>query len=78
METSWTRFLLSGLSKGTLSPGVPSTTSFPNMVPFSLIFLVRQRVSTPGVKKNFYLSLKFYVLSKDCCVFSYTVLLESL
>lgn len=49
METSWTRFLWSGLSKGILSSGVPSTTSFPNMVPFSLIFLVRQRVSIPGV-----------------------------
>lgn len=52
METSWTRFLLSGLSKGTLSSGVPSTTSFPNMVPFSLIFLVRQRVSMPEVHGN--------------------------
>lgn len=49
METSWTRFLWSGLSRGILSSGVPSTTSFPNMVPFSLIFLVRQRVSIPGV-----------------------------
>lgn len=52
METSWTRFLLSGLSKGTLSSGVPSTTSFPNMVPFSRIFLVRRRVSMPGEHGN--------------------------
>lgn len=49
MDTSWTRFLSSGLSKGMLSSGVPSTTSFPNMVPFSLIFLVRRRVSMPVV-----------------------------
>lgn len=48
METSCTRFLTSGLSKGTLSTGVPSTTSFPNMVPFSRIFLVRRRVSMPA------------------------------
>lgn len=46
-DTSLTKFRVSGLSKGTLSAEVPSTTSFPSMVPFSRIFLVKERVSTP-------------------------------
>lgn len=52
METSWTRFLWSGLSNGMLSSGVPPTSSFPNMVPFSRIFLVRRRVSIPGERQK--------------------------
>ena len=49
-ETSATRFLLLGSSNGTDSGWTPSITTFPNMVPFSLIFFVTALVSIPECK----------------------------
>lgn len=47
-DTSCTRCRLLGSSKARLFSGVPSGTSFPSSVPFSRIFFVRARVSTPA------------------------------
>ena len=48
-ETSATRFRRLGSSNSTPSPSSPSTTTFPNIIPRSRIFLVSSRVSMPCV-----------------------------